>query len=239
MTETDTMTRESDKLDAALRAAAAELSWPKPIPTHLPEGPSDDELLALAGGNLDPAAAADVRRRVQACPHCQDRWEVLREALVEFADPARAERLPSQVCERVKAAFIWAGQSLRYLSSTVAPCPLTPQPVAIRGGSVPVPQEETFHEFEADLGRVSLRLQVERLPSDLMDVQLRFLRGLGPEGSVRATLLQRGRVADSMPVKGDRVRFAGLPPADYVVQLTRGDDVLAVLDLVVLKEDAN
>jgi len=58
--------------------------------------PSDDDLLLLAYGELDPAAAAEVERHVASCPECHQRFIRLERGRVALewttTVPSRARR---------------------------------------------------------------------------------------------------------------------------------------------------
>lgn len=247
MNETDIMSGTTDEFDAVLRAVAGLRTWPKPIPAHLEQGASDEDLLLLLSGRVHGKQADEMKNRVLSCPHCRDMYEILTEALAEEQGAADEREAASEPGERLKAAFVWTKKSIRFISGTFTPVPLGLSLKPTRGSAGALEEargagdyegdyEEIFHEFEADLGRIHLRLQVERLPSGLIDLELEFLKGVRGEFPCRATLLNRGRVADSVPITSSRVRFGSLELTDYQVQISCGRQVLATLDLVVLPD---
>jgi hypothetical protein len=235
------MEKTHDILDALLADVVAQETIRGPVPTHEPSGLSDHELALVVDRGV-AGLSETARTRLAGCAHCLHLAEVTAEAIAEWEEEDQrrivaAEEDEAQIGpKRVKAVLQWAADGLRFICGSVTPQPLKMQPVAVRDSSVDLTRqsEPPFREFRAMLGPDEIRLQVERLPSELMDLQVQVVQRGGGQKPFRATLLRRGRVSQSVPFESGLASFRDLRPESYILQVTSQQDVVGWIDLMLL-----
>lgn len=244
------MPEKKDKFDELLFQAAAKCDFNDSIPQGDSDGMEDLELLEAIEAGLKDGADSTMATSVQ-CPHCKDLVDITTQALQEW----RAERgntsisagaapetpsgeEPEKATDRFKAVFGSFAQGLQFLCGTSLPQMMTLQPVSVRSSSAALASLDTpcFSEFQTNLGGNRLRVQIERLPSELLDIQVKVLKKEAGKKPVRATLYCRGKVVESVPFEGAVVYFKDLAPDKYKIELTTGALSVGSLDLVFMQE---
>ncbi len=200
-----------------------------------PEGPPDLWLLAdLLEEKMSGKQAAGSGQDLSA----RDRFlvDVTAEALGQWRDetvePSAVTDVADPVVRRIKAVLLWAKEGLQFVWGTVQPLPLAPA-AAVRSSANRL--ERAYCVFDAPLPEGAMRIEFERLPSDGLDVQISAVRPSSAAGW-RATLVRRGKLVESAPFDAGQVRFSGLSPDAYKVELSTAGKVLAEIDLSLLRD---
>jgi hypothetical protein len=243
------MPEKKDKFDELLFQAAAKCDLNDSIPQDESDGMEDLELLEALEARLKDGADSTITSSVQ-CPYCEDLVDITAQALQEWraergntSVPASAAPETSsgeeseKVTDRFKAVFGSFAQGLQFLCGTSLPQMMTLQPVSVRSSSAALASLDTpcFSEFQTNLGGNRLRVQIERLPSELLDIQVKVLKKQEGKKPVRATLYCRGKVVESVPFEGSVVYFKDLAPDKYKIELTTGALSVGSLDLVFMQ----
>jgi hypothetical protein len=244
------MDKQRDILDGLLSEVVAEKTLPLGVPRHREAGPTEQQMASIIEEASAGELSSESRSLLSGCPHCREIVEAAGEALAEVEEVAGAlqEAAAAQQgvarpdsgpleSRRLKAVLQWASDGLRFLCGTVMPEPLVMQPVAVRNLAQPRPMPEapSYQEFRALLGPDEVRLQVERLPSDVIDLQVRVVRKRGRKGAYRATLIRKGKVVESVPFEAGEAHFGDLEPDSYILQVTSGQTMVGWLDIVLVR----
>jgi hypothetical protein len=219
-----------DQLDADVRLAVTLTGGLADVPGPRPGDPDDETLLRLVDGNLPRDERRRLERLVDASPHARDRLLALREALAEAGErvPARPDLDPLAAAGRVaRIAFGWAEERLSFLWGTLEPRQLVAAPVPTRGQATRPTEETAFFDFSHRFEGVDVVIQVERLPSDRLDVQLLFESADVDLSRLRVTLSDdHGGLLDSQPVEQGRTRFASLAPRGHQLRISAAQQEL-------------
>ncbi len=244
------MPEKKDKFDELLFQAAAKCDLNDSIPQDESDGMEDLELLEVIEARLKDGADSSIISSLQ-CSHCRDLVDITTQALQEWgaernnistasndAPEAPAGEESEKATGRFKAVFGSFAQGLQFLCGTSLPQIMTLQPVSVRSSSAALASSldtPCFSEFQTNLGGNRLRVQIERLPSELLDIQVKVLKKEEGKKPVRATLYCRGKVVESVPFEGSVVYFKDLAPDKYKIELTTGALSVGTLDLVFMQ----
>lgn len=238
------MTDSRDPLDLIISEATRQANELPGLPAPGPAEPTDEALLRfLDGPSEDSLIQTQLRQEATGTPWARSRTQTLSEALRETETsshrltPSSSEATPdlgvrARAAEQVRIAFARADQGLQFLWGTIQPTSLTTVQVPTRGTAGPeatsraagAVEESTFFDFAHHFGPLEVRIQVERLPDDRIDVQLDFHALKGSGGILRVDLTDaKGALIDSQPVEHGTARFAALAPAPHDL-LIRAED---------------
>ena len=241
------MEKTHDIFDGLLTEVMAKETFAQPVPEHVSSGLAQEEL-ALVVERGAARLSKEAKQRLASCPHCRDLIAVTSQAITEWKEEEKRRAVGEKEVEqkrlarkdrgstaRLKAVLQWASDGLRFVCGSVGPHPLQMQPVAVRDSSsdlARVCREPAYREFRAMLGPNQIQLQVERLPSQLMDLQVRIVQGGKAYRPFRATLLRNGRVSESVPFENGLACFRDLKPESYILQVTSRQEVVGWVDLI-------
>lgn len=237
-----------EKFDALLYDVASRCDLKERIPGHRPEGLDETQQLEAVEAQLEEKIPPTLLKALDGCPHCRGVVEISAEALRGWereAPAAQEESVGERVTEadiqeQFRAVFGWLEDSIQFLHGTAKPQPLQAKPVSVRSSSAALASVDApcFSEFCVHLGGNLMRVQVERLPSVGLDIHIKVVKKARGNTPKRATLMNDGRVVESVPMEGGLVHFKELAPARYVVKLTCGSSLVGSVDLVFMHDDA-
>lgn len=243
------MPEQKDKFEELLFQVASEFNLKEGIPSHEPDDLEELEMLeaveaalrAQPGSKDKPAPlpkeSSDYVEIIEMVSQAVREFEEERNGkpTAQKADPVLEEE--ESIGGRFKAVFGSFARGLQFLCGTTLPESVRMAPVCVRNSSQAVDAiDPCFSEFRTDLGGNLMRVQVERLPSGLLDIHIRTLRKAAAGKPSRAILSCGSKVLDSIPFEGSAVHFKDLSPKRYLVKLTDGSSLIGRLDLVFMSD---
>ncbi|MCA9671307.1 MAG: hypothetical protein KC503_37175 [Myxococcales bacterium] len=231
----------SHHLGRSLRRIQLGSKLPQPTDAE----PTDDQLLRLLDGQLADSERRELETLVGASDFSKDRFEILREALDEFAelDESAAEadsrvRLspdddkPSSFARLVFALRKGADQVLDFLRGTDMPLMMAPAAVAVRGAAAAAAEEpQHFYKFERSFGEWDALIQIESVPERGVEIRLELSRDGVALKDARVSLRRRGKLLESVRMRDGVAGFRDLSPDHYSVTVTRHDSEIGQLTL--------
>ncbi|MCK5800172.1 MAG: hypothetical protein KAI47_23440 [Deltaproteobacteria bacterium] len=234
------------------------------IPAPTKDEPSDDELLLLLDGRLQPSEARALEARLGEHAFSLGRLKILREVFAETAQNpktsedsalARAttasDRASTESPKRppmarlVFAIHRGAHQMLSFVRGTDTPLPLTPAILPTRStkrtDGVTMTQEtaqtqDTLYRFARDFGDCNAAIDIEHLPGRGIDVRVELSEAGVPLGNARASLRRHGKLLESLRIREGRADFVNLEPREtYEMELQRAGEVLGEISLAFLE----
>lgn len=243
------MPEQNEKFEELLFQFASECKLKEMLFSHEPDDLEESGMLEA----IDVAAQAPPGSKGTSlpdkCVHCRAIVEIVSQAVQEFEEERDAEckaenvdlvfekKEAESIGDRFKAVFGSFARGLQFLCGTTMPEAVACTPLCVRSSSQAIEAvDQCFSEFRTNLGGNLMRVQVERLPSGLLDIHISTLKKAASGQPVRAILVCGSKVLDSVPFEGSSVHFKDLPPNRYLVKLTDGTSQIGHLDLVFMSD---